>query len=293
MEVLEPSPVDEQPESGEGDYFPPPRRSPTLGLQTHRPAFYLQRAQKYSSYTFTVFAAFHIANTGIIPLLSRSLDTSNQYLLLTRPYYQSWPLAEPFVVLLPLATHILSGVALRVYRRHVAYRHAGAETRTDKQQVAKRLGPRMSAQAMLGYLAIPLVFGHAAINRGLPLQVEGGSSGIGVDFVSHGIALAPVAGYVGFSVLVAVAATHMVQGWAYWLGLTPQQAKHEGSGAKVQVRRKRRQWLMNGLSASVVGVWLAGGLGVIGRAGKVESPAFVARLYEDIYKHVPLLDKLV
>lgn len=62
------------------------------------------RLQKYSTYAFTIFASFHITNTSIIPLVTRSVPASEPYLLLTRPYYQSFPL-EPLLVTLPIATH--------------------------------------------------------------------------------------------------------------------------------------------------------------------------------------------
>jgi hypothetical protein len=83
------------------------------------------RIQKYSSYSFTVFLAMHITNNALIPLVTRSVPASEPYLLLTRPFYQSWPLAEPAVVIVPLLAHISAGVALRAYRRMQLARRYG------------------------------------------------------------------------------------------------------------------------------------------------------------------------
>ena len=74
------------------------------------------RIQKYSSYAFTIFGAFHIANTSIIPLITRNVQSADTYLLLTRPYYQSLPF-EPILITGALGLHISSGIALRLFRR--------------------------------------------------------------------------------------------------------------------------------------------------------------------------------
>ena len=48
----------------------------------------MTRIQRYSSYTFSAFLAAHVTNTSLIPLLTRSVQSSDAYLLLTRPYYR-------------------------------------------------------------------------------------------------------------------------------------------------------------------------------------------------------------
>ncbi|KAL2355529.1 hypothetical protein BJ546DRAFT_691505 [Cryomyces antarcticus] len=295
LQELEPSPVEDTPaEYAHDSYFPsasssspspPPlqHRSSTLGLSGHGPVYHLTRIQKYSSYAFSIFTAFHITNTSLIPLLTKSIPASDTYLLLTRPYYQS-PLAEPVIVVLPLLAHVGSGVALRLYRRSQNLQRYGAESKTDRRRVA---WPALSGTSLLGYILAPLVIGHSFVNRVLPLWVDGGSSGIGLGYVSHGFARHPLFSNIGFAALVSVGVWHSVWGWAKWSNLAPAQVTD--SGAEGQRKRKRRWYGVNLLSAVVAGLWLAGGLGVVGRAG--QAPGWVGREYDELYRRIPVFGR--
>ena len=292
LQEIEPSPVeDDGPDEGDS-YFPgnkddvepiPLKRSSTIGLNSHSVPWYLTRIHKYSSYTFSIFAAFHIANTSIIPLVTQSVPASEPYLLLTRPYYQS-PIAEPLIIVLPLVAHVASGVALRIYRRRQQYEMYGAESRQEKRQIA---WPNISGTSKLGYLLIPLLAGHSFINRGVPLKVHGGSSSVNLSFVSHAFAKFPALSFTGFTALVTVGVWHSVWGWAKWLNLTPQQVTHGGDEGRLQ--RKKRWYLINAVSAAVAGLWLAGGLGVVGRGGLVGG--WVGREYDELYRSIPIVGK--
>ena len=145
LEQLEPSPIDDGPAD---TYLPTPQPS-TSGFLNHSLPYYLHRIQRYSSYTFSAFAALHITNTSLIPLYTRSLPESSRYLLLTRPYYQS-ALAEPLLVGIPLATHIVSGLLLRLHHRAVQLRRAGAESAADHRIVK---WPPVSRIQALGLMA--------------------------------------------------------------------------------------------------------------------------------------------
>jgi len=133
LQEVEPSPVDETPSDSKDNYFPDSSgtsssksTTSSIGLSGHSPTWYLRRIQKYSSYAFSAFAVAHIANTSLIPLATGSVHASEGSLLLTRPYYQSWPIAEPFLIIIPLMAHIGSGLALRLYRRNVNASRYGA-----------------------------------------------------------------------------------------------------------------------------------------------------------------------
>jgi hypothetical protein len=246
-------------------------------------AFVVVRVQKYSSYAFTIFASFHIANTSIIPLFTRSVLESNRYLLLTRPYYQS-ALAEPLVVALPLIAHVGSGIALRLYRRRQTLRRYGAETRQDKKTIA---WPALSGTSALGYALVPLAVFHAWTTRGLPLYMHGDNSLINLSYISHGFALHPFVSFAGFTALISVGAWHAVWGWARWLGLAPNQVTD--TDARRHLIKKRRWYCANAISAVVAGLWLAGGLGVVGRGGT--TPGWIGKEYDELYKTVPLLGR--
>ena len=147
--------------------------------------------------------------------------------------------------------------------------------------------PKLSGTSALGYVATPLVLGHAFINRVLPLWVDpaGGSSNIGLEYVSHGIAKHPVVGNLGFGVLVGVACWHSVWGTARWLGWHPSMKYEHGADGKE--KRKRLGRILNGLSAGLAAIWLVGGLGIVGRAGEVSG--WLGREYDEIYRHLPII----
>ncbi|EUC43935.1 hypothetical protein COCMIDRAFT_6714 [Bipolaris oryzae ATCC 44560] len=296
---VDPSPVDTPPEYREKSYFPDQerpeggeteemrgiRRMNTLGLRLGErgPAWWLLRTQKYSSYTFTAFAALHITNVSIIPLATRSVVESNRYLLLTRPYYQS-ALTEPLLVALPLAAHITSGIALRFWRRRQALLRYGAETRREKRTIP---WPVLSGTSALGYALIPLAGFHIWTTRILPLYAHGDSSLISLNYISHGFALHPKVSFAGFTALVSVGAWHVVWGAAKWLGFAPSQVKNtEENRALV---RKRRWYTINGISAGLTLLWLGGSLGVVGLEGTM--PGWVGKEYDELYKYLPIIGK--
>ncbi|KAF2647263.1 hypothetical protein K491DRAFT_614870 [Lophiostoma macrostomum CBS 122681] len=285
---VEPSPVEETPAEFKDDYFPPSQpqgsRTSTLGLGNHGPAYYLHRVQKYSSYAFTVFASFHIANTSIIPLLTKSVTESNRYLLLTRPYYQS-ALTEPLLVGLPLIAHIGSGMALRFYRRRQALRRYGAETHGDKRKIP---WPPLSGTSLLGYLLVPIAGFHVWSSRILPLYMHGDSSMISLSYISHGFSLHPFISFAGFSALIGIGAWHITWGWARWLGYAPNQITDTDS--RRHLRRKRRWYIVNAVAAAVAGLWMGGGLGIVGRGGK--TIGWIGREFDELYNSMPLIARL-
>lgn len=243
------------------------------------------RIQKFSSYTFGAFTAMHMANTSLIPLLTRSVPASEPYLLLTRPYYQS-VVAEPLLVVAPLVAHVSSGVALRLLRRRQNLKRYGAESRNDRRLVA---WPSLSGTSLAGLVLVPLVVGHAYLNRLLPLIVEGGSSIVGLQYVSHGFAKHPIVSNVGFSLLVGTAAGHFVWGSSRWMGFHPDSIP--GARSYGEQRAKRRRYLLHAITAAVAALWLSGGLGVVGRAG--ELAGWLGREYDHIYSQIPLIGHML
>lgn len=138
---------------------------------------------------------------------------------------------------------------------------------------------------MLGLAMTPLVLGHAFINRVIPLWYEGGSANVGLEYVSHGFAKHPIISYAGFTVLVGVGSWHVVWGWAKWLGLTPAQVTSYGQEG--QSRKKRRFYVINGVAFALASLWLAGGLGVVGRGG--EATGWLGREYDELYRRIPIV----
>jgi hypothetical protein len=52
-------------------------------------------------------------------------------------------------------------------------------------------------------------------------------------------------------------------------------------------KAKRRWWAINGISAGLAGLWMAGGLGVVARGGKADG--WVGKGYDALYAKIPLV----
>nr|POF13170.1 hypothetical protein CFP56_10318 [Quercus suber] len=289
LQQLDPSPVEETPGDSKDEYFPrhdapAAQTHHALGL-SHSAIWYLSRIQRYSSYAFSAFAAAHIANTSIIPLITRSVPESERYLLLTRPYYQGLP-AEPLLVIIPLWAHVLSGVALRVYRRHLnAKRYGDDEFRSRKGVFSSEFWPKVSGVSKLGYVFVPLLAGHIFINRAVPNNFPGGSSNINLSYVSHAFAKYPAVSFAGFASLLTIGCWHITWGWAQWLGWTPNQVTTMGTERRLI--KKRKWYILNAVAAAVTGLWMAGSFGVVAKGG--EAPGWVGKMYNDMYKTIPVV----
>lgn len=181
---------------------------------------------------------------------------------------------------LPVAVHVLSGLALRIRRRNQILTRYGASNLPISQRLEKHLKvwPPISWTSIAGYVLTPLVLGHAYVNRFLPWYYEGGSSSVGLSFVSHGFAKHPAISYTTYAALIGVAVGHFVWGvarWQHWLPV--------GKDKKA----KRRWWTLHGISALVTGLWMAGGFGVIARGGK--AVGWEARGYDQLLAKVPVI----
>ncbi|KAI1372490.1 DUF1691-domain-containing protein [Hypoxylon crocopeplum] len=263
----------------------------TLGLSGsgYGPIYYLSRIQRYSSYTFTFFAGLHIANTSIFPLVYQSVPYSEPFLLMARELYQT-PLTEPLLVALPIAAHVASGVAVRLIRRRQNLKRYGGATpgtwaahASSKNSV--RIWPSLSYISLFGYAFFGLLASHVGMNRILPLVVDGDSSNIGLQFVSHGFARNPLPPWVAYTLLLSVGVGHMAWGWAKWLNIAPP-ANWKKTTIDKQLRKRRRRawWGVQAVAAALATLWAAGGLGIVARAGPAEG--WLATVYDNIYTAV-------
>lgn len=107
----------------------------------------------------------------------------------------------------------------------------------------------------------------------------------------------------GYAIFVGAGVWHFVGGWAWWLGWRSATGSGKGASGKTagsnggylgssgggnEYKRKRRvKWAVNGVAILSTTLWLAGGLGVIGREG--EGFGWEAKNWDKIYKAVPML----
>ncbi|KAH6855383.1 hypothetical protein B0I37DRAFT_321927, partial [Chaetomium sp. MPI-CAGE-AT-0009] len=277
-----------------------PTTSTGLGLSGsgHGAIYYLTRIQRYSSYTFTLFGALHLATTSIIPLAAQSVAASESYLLLAREIYQT-PLSEPLLVALPILAHVGSGAAIRLVRRaHNRRRYYGEHppppTHTAATTPRGYYGgwPAFSYIAASGYVFAGVLAAHVVVNRGLPLAVEGDSANIGLAYVAHGFVRHRYVAWLAYAVLLPAGCGHMVWGWAKWVGLSQAAgwvpAPPTGNAAVDRASRKKRRrrlLVINAVAAAATALWAAGGLGIVARGG--ETMGWVGKLYDGLYEKLP------
>ncbi|CAN8099948.1 unnamed protein product [Discula destructiva] len=279
-------------------------RTTSLGLSgsNHGSIYYLTRIQRYSTYALSIFTTIHLANTSIIPLVTRSVPASESYLLLAREIYQT-PLTEPLFVALPIAAHIAAGLALRLVRRaQNLHRYGGAtpalfspKSSSIVSTTSRSAWPRVSFISMSGYGFAAMLGAHVFMNRLLPLHVEGDSSNIGLAYVAHGFARHPITSYAAYTALIGLACGHMVWGWAKWIGLAQLagwradlksvgSTNHRAEDVKRRKRRRRILLWVNGAAVAVSVLWAAGSLGVVGRGGRADG--WVGKVYDELYAAV-------
>jgi hypothetical protein len=208
------------------------------------------------------------------------VPASEPYLLLVRPFYQSFPF-EALLVTLPLLTHIASGLSIRLIRRsHNLKRYGYAHvTPSERLRRGLKVWPIVSWQALSGYVLATATAAHVYVNRILPLVVDGDSSGIGLGYVAHGFAKHPALAWGAYAVLLGAAGLHVVWGAAKYAGVT-------GKGERRE--RRRRWWAVNAVAAALTALWAAGGLGVVARGGK--ATGWVAKGWDGLYSRIPLME---
>lgn len=309
MHQLEPSPVDEEPpalyDSGIKDenvvnpeelsekehpsYFPP--TAGTAGVRGSRIPSVLLALQKYSTLPPTLYLIGHYTNTALIPLSTLSTQTAEKSLLLTRPYYQSFPL-EPLLIFAPILTHVLSGLLLRLYRRFQTAKRYGAETHADRAKITKTLWPRLTLTSALGYALYPMMVAHVVVNRITPLKVHGDSSSVGLRFFSHGMKRHPWLASLGYTLMVSVASWHFVGGAAKYLKLTRDYVTEGGDYGARQKRFRTR--MLNIVSGVVAAVWALGGVGVVGRGmGAPADSAWEIKQWDEVYRAIPIVGNMM
>lgn len=309
MANLDPSPIDEDAPDDEDvvnpndpsadkhpSYFPSSSiksnsTSNSVGISRSRIPSALLALQKYSTIPPALYLIGHYANTAVIPLFTRSTASAEQSLLLTRPYYQSFPL-EPLVIFAPIVAHVASGLSLRVYRRFQAAKRYGAETHAERQKITRALWPRLSLTSALGYALYPMMVAHVIVNRVTPLKVHGDSSSVGLRFFSYGVQRHPWLASIGYAVMVSAASWHLVGGAAKFLRLTREYVT-EGGNYGVS-KRKARSRMINAVAAAVASIWALGGLAVIGRGVGAPTPSiWETKQWDEVYKAVPVVGSMM
>ncbi|KAI2627122.1 hypothetical protein GGS21DRAFT_540655 [Xylaria nigripes] len=273
----------------------------TLGLSGsgRGPIFYLTRIQRFSSYTFTFFAGLHFANTSLIPLFYHSVPYSEPFLLMAREVYQT-RLTEPLLVGLPVLAHVVSGISIRLLRRSnnkkryygdlspgfwpiASSKAAQDSSSAQSTRSSSRLWPAFSNISASGYFFTGLLSAHVAINRVLPIVVDGDSSNIGLGYVAHGFARRAPSSWLAYGLLLTIGTGHMVWGMAKWLDLAPPPNwKKITLDRPTRSRRRRAWWAVNAMAVVIAALWAAGGLGVVAQAGPVGG--WLARVYDHIYE---------
>lgn len=154
--------------------------------------------------------------------------------------------------------------------------------------MTKALWPKLSLTSALGYILYPMLAGHVLVNRITPQKVHGDSSSVGLRFFSYGISRHPWLANAGYAFMISVASFHFVGGAAKYLKLSREYITEGGDyGAR---EKNKRGLLINLASGLMAGIWIVGGLGVIGRGvGAVTPSAWEIKNWDEVYKNVPVV----
>ncbi|KAH0831646.1 hypothetical protein AYO21_01845 [Fonsecaea monophora] len=300
MHEVDPSPVDD--DDPEGPSYPTNPSDPDasrlpfsshsttnwLGLTPARTLHMLSTVQKYSVVPFSAYLTMHYANTALIPLLTGSAREADKFLLLTRPFYQSFPF-EPLLIFVPVVTHVASGIALRLYRRRITARRHGAETLSQRRKMKSKIPwPKFSLTSAAGYALYPMFVAHVLSMRIIPNKIDGSSASVGLRYFAHGIAQDPYVGLAGYTLFVCVTSYHVVSGAAKFLRVSAEYVI--GGGDEGHLRKKWRTRIVNGITAAVATAWIAGGLGIVGTAGR--GTGWEASHWDKIYRAMPVIGRM-
>lgn len=162
-----------------------------------------QQVQRYSSYTFTAFLTLHASSVIVAPLIST--EVANSSIQFSAAIYRGPFNAESILVWGSLACHIASGLILRVHKVYLDAKYR------DRFVLPSQI-------ALSGYVAAPLVLGHALITRIAPHLVTGDSSlAACVEYINYGLHKYPLILPAFYITLVTVTSFHVTGGWLKWL----------------------------------------------------------------------------
>jgi len=124
----------------------------------------------------------------------------------------------------------------------------------------------------IGYLLIPLIFGHAFVNRFLPKRHFGDSSLVNATYVTLSLRKWPRSSYPYLIALIGLTAYHSISGipavFKVLRGCTMFKKDAEKIPPESVSMRKRQRILRNGLIITSIGLLATGLLVIGGKLGK-------------------------
>lgn len=165
---------------------------------------FLQKVQRYSSYSFTAFLTLHAASVIVAPVVSPELGNSTMQF--TSAVYQA-PAVEPILVYGSALAHVGAGLVLRAHKLYL-----------DRVHYNKFLKGWANPTVLSGYVLMPIVVGHAVYHRIAPQWILGDSSMITLDYVAYSVHHHPILAWSALLSLVGVGVFHVSRGWHKWLG---------------------------------------------------------------------------
>lgn len=205
----------------------------------------LQKVQKYSAYVFTSFVGIHAISVIGVPGIGISLDRSQEVFELGRAVYLSFPGFELSVIIGSSICHVAAGIGARMVRfllrrqRGINITSRGENTPIIKSEAREDIGlggitsliglgyrksivskymPGVTPLQFSGYVFIPLLIYHFCKFRYAPLQLEGDSSLISLNYISFYLKKSPlntlgnIVNYLALFGLSTVAAYHITYG---------------------------------------------------------------------------------
>lgn len=226
-------------ELGADDLVPAPKKKTTFLTNLIKA---LVKVQKYSSYTFLGFFGLHIASTVVVPGLGIHADRCQDFFEMCRNIYLG-PVVEYLAIYAVGGIHLASGICLRILRLFRSKERPHPREIVIKDEYREDIGlgglgtllglgykrswisstfPSFTPLTFSGYVMAACLGFHWFKMKLAPVLVDGDSSLITLNYVTHYLHQSPLGkwgGYFNWAMLMLllwVSFYHIVSGLFKW-----------------------------------------------------------------------------
>ncbi|CAG8678575.1 2897_t:CDS:2, partial [Funneliformis caledonium] len=260
---------------------------------------FLTIVQAGTAIAFSTFLVTHLSATTLATF--GGIDLTNKTIILGRVYYQS-KFLEPIVVFGALVGHVTAGIAKRSIKLYMKYKkrddrkltqdvHEKVEkiitdekneqgnvvrqkittkttTTISSSYLSRALSFLLPNHHVIGYILVPLVFGHTYINRILPRRHFDDSSLINATYVTLSLRKWPVTSYLSLTALIGLTAYHVTSGFPVVYKILRGSVSKKNGEKQFVLSDSAKKKLRNGIMITSIGLLTTGLLVIGGKFGK-------------------------
>lgn len=260
---------------------------------------FLTIVQAGTAIAFSTFLITHLSATTLATF--GGIDLTNKTIILGRVYYQS-KFLEPIVVFGALVGHLTAGIAKRSIKLYMKYKkrddrkltqevHEKVEkivtdekneqgnvvrqkittkttTTISSSYLSRALSFLLPNHHVIGYILVPLVFGHTYINRILPRRHFDDSSLINATYITLSLRKWPVTSYLSLTALIGLTAYHVTSGFLVVYKILRGSVSKKNGEKQFVLSDSAKKKLRNGIMITSIGLLTTGLLVIGGKFGK-------------------------